>query len=115
MEKVKLLRLVVPVLLLHIYAVTAGATELGDSIDTFQNQTVSTEVFVQGRTMLTMSSVTVTTTGELTANAPDGIVINCPFEVQLGGMLDLTVGHPYRISYTYDAAGNRIKRRHYVQ
>ena len=87
------------------------ATEIGDSIDAYQNQTISTEIFVQGHTTLTMSNVTVTPPGDLTANAPDGIVINCPFEVQLGGMLDLTVGHPYRIRYTYDVAGNRTKRK----
>lgn len=97
--------------LLPLCVLTAGATELGDSIDTYQNQTVSTEVFVQGRDTLTISNVTVTPTGELTANAPDGIVVNSPFQVQLGGTLVLTVGHPYRISYTYDAAGNRTKRK----
>ena len=84
---------------------------MGDSIDTYQNQTVSTEVFVQGHTTLNISNVTVTSSGELTANAPAGIVINSPFEVQLGGTLDLSVGHPYRIRYTYDAAGNRTNRK----
>ena len=114
MEKNCLLRQALPVLL-SFFASTSRAPELGDSIDTYQNQTVSTEVFVQGHTTLTMSNVTVTPTGELAANAPVGIVINSPFKVQLGGTLVLTVGHPYRISYTYDAAGNRIKRKNEQQ
>ncbi len=97
--------------LLPLFAAPVCATEMGDSTDTFQNQTVSTEVFVQGHTTLTIGSVTVTQTGGLTANAPDNIVINAPFEVQNGGTLELTVGHPYRIRYTYDAAGNRTRRK----
>lgn len=110
MEKKHLQRLALSVLL-SVSASAAGATELGDSTDTYQNQTVSTEVFVQGRTTLNISNVTVTSTGDFTANAPNGIVINNPFEVQPGGTLELTVGHPYRIRYTYDAAGNRTKRK----
>jgi len=114
MEKRYSIRLILSVLV-FIYSASSRATELGDSIDTYQNQTVSAEVFVQGHAMLTMSNVTVTPTGELAANAPVGIVINSPFKVQLGGTLVLTVGHPYRISYTYDAAGNRIKRKNEQQ
>lgn len=110
MEKRSSYGLILPALS-FIYSAPLHASELGDSIDTYQNQTVSTEVFVQGRNTLIMSGVTVAPTGDLTANAPDGIVINCPFEVQLGGMLLLTVGHPYRISYTYDAVGNRTRKK----
>ena len=110
MEKKHLYRLVLSALL-AVGTSAVRATELGDSIDTYQNQTVSAEVYVQGRTTLTMNSVTVTPAGKLTANAPASIVINCPFEVQAGGMLDLSVGHPYRIRYTYDAAGNRTRRK----
>ena len=110
MEKNRLLRQAMPVLL-SLFASVAGATEPGDSTDTYQNQTVSTDVFVQGRNTLTMSNVTVTPTGNLTANSPGSIVVNSPFKVQQGGTLLLTVGHPYRIRYTYDAAGNRTKRK----
>lgn len=110
MKKRQLFRLTLSALVLLCPA-SLLATELGDSIDTYQNQTVSTEVFVQGRDTLTMSNVTVTPTGELKANAPDGIVINSPFTVQFGGTLDLSVGHPYRIRYTYDAAGNRTNKK----
>lgn len=96
--------------MLPLLAATAGAKEVGDSIDTYQNQTVSTEVFVQGRTTLTMSSVTVTPTGELTAKAPVKIVVNGPFDVQLGGTLNMNTGHQWRVIYCYDNSGNIIAR-----
>lgn len=104
------LRQAIPALL-PLFVSTARATELGDSTDVYQNQTVSTEVFVQGHTTLNITDVTVTTSGKLAANAPDGIVIGHPFEVQRGGTLNLSVGHPYRIRYTYDAAGNRTRKK----
>lgn len=92
-------------------SVPANATESGDSIDTYQNQTVSTEVFVQGRDVLTSNNVTVTPTGHLTMTAPNGISINGTFEVQLGGLLELNGGRQHHIRYTYDASGNRVLRR----
>lgn len=92
--------------------VTASATELGDSTDTYQSHTVSTEVFVQGRDTLTSSDVTVTPGGRLTMTAPNRIVITGSFDVQLGGMLELNGGRQYLIRYTYDAAGNRVNRKH---
>ena len=110
MEKRHSIRLTLSALVL-LCSASSRATELGDSTDTYQNQTVSTDVFVQGRTTLNISSITVTSTGDFTANAPNGIVIINPFEVQTGGTLELTVGHPYRIRYTYDAAGNRTNRK----
>lgn len=90
----------------------ASAAEQGDSIDTYQNQTVSTEVFVQGRDTLTSNNVTVTPTGHLTMTSPDGISITGDFEVKLGGQLNLNGGRQYLIRYTYDDAGNRINRKH---
>ena len=74
-------------LLLFLCVTPMGATELGDSVDTYQNQIVSTEVFVQGRNVLTSNNVTVTSTGDLTMSAPEQIVITSNFEVQLGGQL----------------------------
>lgn len=90
----------------------ASAAEQGDSIDTYQNQTVTTDVFVQGRTILTSSDATVISTGHLTMTSPDGIIITGNFEVQLGGQLNLNGGRQYLIRYTYDEAGNRINRKH---
>ena len=89
---------------------SSRATELGDSIDTYQNQTVSTEVFVQGRDTLTMSNVTVTPTGRLTANSSGRILVNSPFKVQLGGTLKLNVNNQWRVIYDYDNSGNIIAR-----
>ena len=109
MEKNYLLRQVLPVLL-SLFASAAEDTELGDSIDTYQNQTVSTEVFIQGRDTLTMNNITVTPTGRLTANIPNGIVINSLFEVQVGGSLELNVNNQWRVIYNYDNSGNIIAR-----
>ncbi|MBQ9863772.1 MAG: hypothetical protein IJM33_00375 [Bacteroidales bacterium] len=109
MEKNRLLRQAMPVLL-SLFASVAGATEPGDSTDTYQNQTVSTDVFVQGRNTLTMSNVTVTPTGNLTANSPGSIVVNSPFKVQQGGTLKLNVNNQWCVIYDYDNSGNIIAR-----
>ena len=110
MENKQIVRLTLSALLLFC-AVPMAATELGDSIDTYQNQTVSTEVFVQGRNVLTSSNVTVTPTGHLTMSAPNGIVINSNFSVQLGGRLQLNGGRQWPIVYDYDSSGNTTARR----
>lgn len=86
------------------------AEENRDSVDTFNNQTVTTEVTVQGRTVLTSQSVTVTNTGQLTLNGPQGVLIPQDFEVNSGGSLLLNGGLQYAINFTYDASGNRIRR-----
>lgn len=98
-------------LLLFLCVTPMGATELGDSVDTYQNQIVSTEVFVQGRNVLTSNNVTVTSTGDLTMSAPEQIVITSNFEVQLGGQLYLYCEQPRPIVYNYDSSGNRISRQ----
>ncbi len=86
------------------------AEEFPDSVDTFSNQTVTTDTIVQGRTLLTSQNVTVTSTGHLTLNGPQGVLIPSSFEVQLGGTLELNGGLQYAIIFTYDASGNRIRR-----
>ena len=88
------------------------ADEPGDSIDIYQNQTVSNTVVLQGRTILTLANITVSSTGSLTASSPDGIVISGTLNVQLGGELELNGGQQFRIRYTYDASGNRTRRKH---
>jgi hypothetical protein len=86
------------------------AEEVPDSVDTFNNQTVATEITVQGRTVLTSQNVTVTNTGQLTLNGPQGIYIPQSFEVNRGGSLTLNGGLQFAVTFTYDASGNRIRR-----
>lgn len=90
---------------------TLQAEETPDSVDTFNNQTVTTEVTVQGRTVLSSQNVTVTSTGDLILNGPQGVVIPQNFEVALGGTLQLNGGLQYAVSFIYDASGNRIRRK----
>ena len=93
-----------------VIALIAKAEEVPDSVDTFNNQTVSTEVVVQGRTILTSQNVTVTSTGQLTLNGPQGIIIPHDFVVNSGGTLKLNGGLQYAVIFSYDASGNRIRR-----
>ena len=87
------------------------AEEVPDSVDTFDNQTITTDsVVVHGRTLLTSQDVVVTNTGHLTLNGPQGVLITSDFEVQLGGTLELNGGLQYVIAFSYDASGNRIRR-----
>ena len=91
-------------------SVHAQADETPDSVDTFNNKLVTTEVTVQGRTVLTSQNVVVGDTGNLTMNGPQGIYISQNFNVSLGGTLQLNGGLQYGLSFTYDASGNRIRR-----
>ena len=93
-----------------VVTLIAKAEEAPDSVDTFNNQTVSTEVVVQGRSILTSQNVTVTSTGRLTLNGPQGVTIPHDFVVNSGGSLTLNGGLQYAIAFTYDASGNMIRR-----
>lgn len=93
-----------------VATIGVSAEEIPDSVDTFNNQTVTTETVVQGRTLLSSQNVTVTNTGHLTLNGPQGVVIPQGFEVQLGGMLEINGGLQYALKFIYDASGNRIRR-----
>lgn len=99
------------VCLLQFIVIPASATQVGDSIDTYNNHTVTTSINLQGRDTITSSYVTVTPTGHLTLSAPNGIVINSNFEVQLGGRLNLNGGSQWPIRYTHDASGNATSRK----
>lgn len=101
--------------LLILCSVKVNATEVGDSIDTFQNQTVTTTLNLQGRNTVTMNNVTVTPTGHLTVTAPRGVVIPANFEVQLGGTLYLDGQLRNFIRFYYDASGNRTLRKSSTQ
>lgn len=87
------------------------AVETRDSIDFYQNHTVSGSVVLQGRSTLTLINITVTSTGSLTASAPDGVVIAGTLDVQLGGELELNGGNQFPLYYTYDNSGNVTSRK----
>lgn len=110
MKRIHYIRLALLALLLQ-YVNPTTATELSDSIDTYQNQIVSMNAFVQGRGVLTSNNVTVTPTGNLVMTAPERIDITGPFEVLLGGQLTLNGGHQWPIVYDYDSSGNTIARQ----
>lgn len=86
------------------------AQEVNDSIDTYTNQTVSTLTSIQGRSTLTISNVNVTSTGHLIASAPEAIEISGPFEVSLGGQLEINLHITKTVYMDYDASGNVIRR-----
>lgn len=98
-------------LLLFFYSGLAHAIETNDSVDAYQNQTVTNQVVVQGRTVLSTNNVTVTSTGDLKMYSPGGIIVTGPFIVELGGALELNGGMQYAIRYSYDTTGNRTKRQ----
>lgn len=108
MRKLKRRWLVLSVIFL--LSAPAMAQQSNDSVDTYQNHTVSTTVSVQGRDTLIVSDVTVTSTGHLKLTAPAATVVTNNLNVQLGGTLEINGGRQYLIKFTYDAAGNRIRR-----
>ena len=87
------------------------ASEVGDSIDTFDNQTVTNTVQLQGRDIITVSNVTITPTGCLLITAPNEIVITSDLNVQLGGMMELNCGRQWPVRYYYDTNGNTVARK----
>lgn len=80
-------------------------------VNTFENQTVSSTLSVQGCNTLVVQNVTVTPNGDLTLTAPDAVLINGPFEAQLGGVLNIKKKEASTVEFIYNAAGNRILRR----
>ena len=95
---------------IFLLSAPAMAQQANDSVDTYQNHTVSTTVSVQGRDTLIVSDVTVTPTGHLKLTAPAATIVTSNLNVQLGGTLEINGGRQYLIKFTYDAAGNRIRR-----
>lgn len=84
---------------------------IGSCVNTFENQTVSSKLSVQGCNILTVQNVTVSVNGDLTLSAPGTIVINGPFETQLGGVLKINKKESVIIEFDYDNSGNRKLRR----
>ncbi|MBB4622745.1 hypothetical protein [Parabacteroides faecis] len=80
-------------------------------VNTFENQTVSSRLSVQGCNILTLQNVTVSSNGDLTLSAPDAILINGLFEVKLGGLLNIKSElTQWTFDYGYDNSGNRKMR-----
>ena len=98
-------------LLFFFIPITMTAAEMGDSIDVYENQTVTTTVFVQGRDTIGVRNVTVMPSGKLTMIAPGGIRVSNDLYVQMGGRLELHGAHQWPITYIYDANGNTTARR----
>jgi hypothetical protein len=82
-----------------------------DSVDTYTNNTVTDSVYVQGRSVLSISDVCVSSGGHLVASSPDGIIITGGFQVALGGKLSLYERRICNVTFSYDECGNVIRRK----
>lgn len=58
-----------------------------------------------------VSHIVVTSTGDLTLSSTTTITICSPFEVMLGGLLNVNASLPAPITFEYDNSGNRIARK----
>lgn len=84
----------------------------GSCVNTFENQTVSSAVSVQGCNTLTVRNVTITNNGDLTLSAPENITLNGPFNAELGSLLNIKIGQAQLMfEFIYDASGNRIMKQ----
>ena len=110
MNKYSLLRCVLMTLLFYS-ASQAEAVLPNDSVDTYANHTVTDSVYVQGRSTLTISDVSVTSGGHLVASSPDGIIVTGGLTVNFGGKLSLYERRLKCVFYTYDASGNIVIRK----
>lgn len=82
-----------------------------DSVDIYSNHTVTDSVYVQGRSTLTISDVSVSSGGHLVASSPDGIIVTDDLLVGLGGKLSLYESRIKCIILTYDSSGNITRRK----
>ncbi len=60
---------------------------------------------------LSISNLIVTNSGKLEIKSIDGVNIEGPFEVMLGGTLSIEIQKPESIVFVYDKSGNRIARK----
>lgn len=98
-------------LFLAAFSVPALATGTGDSIDVYQNHTVTTTVYVYGRDTIGVSNVEVDEPGKLYMAAPRGFTVTSGLYVMSGARLELHTDSQWPVSYTYDASGNTTERR----
>ena len=80
-------------------------------VNIYENQTISSVVSVNGCTNLTIQNVNVTETGNLMLSTFGDILINGPFEVQSGGIFNVSIYRQLTCEFIYDAGGNRITRQ----
>lgn len=97
--------------LLTFISVRAKAVLPNDSVDTYTNHTITDSVYVQGRSTLTISDVSVSSGGHLVASSPDGIVVTSALNVELGGKLSLYERYLKCVHFSYDASGNITRRK----
>ncbi|MBR1933410.1 MAG: hypothetical protein IJ841_06970 [Prevotella sp.] len=86
------------------------AQEVAVDTTAYRNKTVDSTVVVYSPDSLISGDVNVTPTGYLILVAPRGITLDSGFNIQLGGKLNLYGNASFAITYTYDSAGNRIRR-----
>lgn len=60
---------------------------------------------------LSINNLIVTNSGKLKIKSIDGVNIEGPFEVMLGGTLSIEIQKPDSIVFIYDRSGNRIARK----
>lgn len=58
-----------------------------------------------------LSNIVVTNNGNLTVNSMETITLCAPFEVLLGGQLNICITTPVPVIIEYDNSGNRIARK----
>lgn len=58
-----------------------------------------------------LNNIVVTATGNLSVKSLGNVILDTPFEVKVGGVLDITTLEPTNLIYQYDNSGNRIARR----
>ena len=97
--------------LLSCMASRVEAVLPNDSVDTYTNHTVTDSVYVQGRSVLTISDVGVPSGGHLVASSPNGIVISGGLVVELGGRLNLYEKRTRYVLFTHDGSGNITSRK----
>lgn len=93
--------------------ITSQAVQASTCVNTFTNQTVSSQMSVVGCSALSVQNVTVTNKGDLYLYVPNGVTINNSFTVQTGGVFNIGTESPKQTVFTfdYDASGNRIRTR----
>lgn len=91
---------------------SASIYSVGSCVNTFENQTVSSKVSVQGCNTLVVQNVTISNTGNLMLSAPESITLSGPFVGELGSVLNMRLGQSQLMfEFIYDASGNRIMRQ----
>lgn len=89
----------------------ANAQVVIDTTGVFVDKQVSNTIMVLSNDTLVARRINVIPNGHLTLIGGEGVVVDCDFEVGLGGILEIYGGNPFAVKYIYDACGNRTQRR----